>query len=163
MTRAPWQSEYAALARDYGCNKIIGDAFAHEWVASAYRDAGARYETSPLVKSSLYLEALPAFNRGAVAIPNHDRLLRELRSLERRVHRSGKDTVDHPAHGSDDFANALCGALYIAVHDSRKPKMRKGTIDPHGRVHWKGEEPERPRIRYVVLTEQEELRRRGLL
>ena len=28
--------EYAALARDYGCNKIVGDDFADEWVASAF-------------------------------------------------------------------------------------------------------------------------------
>jgi hypothetical protein len=102
--------EYAALARAYHCNKITGDAFAGEWVAAAFRDAGARYETSPLNKSVLYLEALPGFNRGAVAIPNHEWLLRELRGLERRVHRSGKDSVDHPTHGSDDFANALCCA-----------------------------------------------------
>jgi hypothetical protein len=45
----------------------------------------------------------------------------------------------------------------------RKPKMRMGTIDPHGRVHWKDGEPEHPRVRYVVLTEQEDLSRRGLV
>ena len=44
-----------------------------------------------------------------------------------------------------------------------KPKMRMGTIDPHGRVHWKDGEPEHPCVRYVVLTEQEDLSRRGLL
>ena len=37
-----------------------------------------------------------------------------------------------------------------------------GTIDVHGRVHWTDEEPERPRVRYVVLTEQEDIRRRDL-
>ena len=103
--------EYAQLAREYRCPKIVGDNFAGEWVAAAFADAGVRYERSPLPKSQLYLEALPAFNRGAVVIPNHETLLRELRGLERRVHRSGKDTVDHGAHGSDDYANAVCGAL----------------------------------------------------
>ena len=38
-----------------------------------------------------------------------------------------------------------------------------GTINVHGFVHWKDEEREPPRIRYVVLTEQEDLRRRGVL
>jgi hypothetical protein len=32
--------------------------------------------------------------------------------LERRVSRSGQDSVDHPKHGSDDYANALVGALW---------------------------------------------------
>ena len=115
--------EYAALARSYGCTKITGDAFAGEWVGAAFRDGGMRYEVSPLTKSSLYLEALPFFNRGAVHIPDHGLLLRELRGLERRVHRSGKDSVDHGARGSDDHANALGGALYLAIHASRKPKI----------------------------------------
>ena len=51
--------EYAALARAYGCSKIVGDNFAGEWVAAAFIDAGARYERSPLTKSALYLESLP--------------------------------------------------------------------------------------------------------
>jgi terminase large subunit-like protein len=112
--------EFAAVARDYGVKVIVGDAYAGEWVAQAFKGAGLRYETSPLNKSALYLEALPVFNRGAVSIPEHDRLSRELRLLERRVSRSGKDSVDHPRNGSDDFANALCGCLHLAV----KPKPR---------------------------------------
>jgi hypothetical protein len=145
--------EYAALARDYGVSKIVGDNFAGEWVSASFADAGMRYERSPLTKSALYLEALPVFNRGAVAIPNHERLLRELRGLERRVHRSGKDTVDHGSHGSDDFANALCGALYGAFRETRKPKMRQGTIDfaGTGKVTWRDDEPRNhSRIRWIT-------------
>jgi hypothetical protein len=41
-------------------------------------------------------------------------LIRELRLLERRTHRSGKDTVDHPRGGHDDFANAVCGELLLS-------------------------------------------------
>jgi hypothetical protein len=144
--------EYGTLARQYGCSKVVGDNFAGEWVAAAFRDAGVKYETSPLNKSALYLEALPAFNRGLVSIPNHERLLGELRGLERRVHRSGKDSVDHPRHGSDDCANALVGALYVAFHETRKPKMRWGTYGMGGPVHWKGE-PEPPlRIRTITMN-----------
>jgi hypothetical protein len=49
--------------------------------------------------------------RAAISLPNHDRLLRELRLLERRTSRSGKDAVDHGPHGSDDYANSLAGLL----------------------------------------------------
>jgi hypothetical protein len=118
--------EYAALAKDYRCRKITGDAYAGEWVAGAFKDAGLTYETSPLPKSGLYLEAVAWFNRGAVRIPAHPALLRELRLLERRVHRSGKDSVDHPRKGSDDLANALVGALHCAVTAARRPKARIG-------------------------------------
>jgi hypothetical protein len=37
--------------------------------------------------------------------------------LERATHRGGRDTIDHPRNGSDDLANALCGAAVLA----RKP------------------------------------------
>jgi hypothetical protein len=143
--------EYAQLARDYGCTKIVGDNYAGEWTASAFADAGARYEVSPLPKSALYLESLPLFNRGAVALPEHKRLIYELRNLERRVHRSGKDSVDHPKHGSDDCANAVCGALYIAVHELHKPRSRTGTYGYGGPVTWKGETPEPLRLKFVEI------------
>jgi hypothetical protein len=35
--------------------------------------------------------------------------------LERRTHRSGRDTVDHGTNGTDDFANALCGCAWLAL------------------------------------------------
>jgi hypothetical protein len=53
------------------------------------------------------------FARGLVRLPNHPQLLKELRLLERRTHRSGKDTVDHGRSGHDDYANAACGVLRI--------------------------------------------------
>jgi hypothetical protein len=160
----------ASATIDSGLTPLVADSGCRPYRtqgvhAAAFGDAGTRYETSPRAKSALYLEALPAFNRGAVAIPNHHTLLRELRGLERRVHRSGRDSVDHPAHGSDDFANAVCGALYIAFHEMRRPRTRMGTIDfaGSGRVSWRDDGPkEHSRVRIVRINEQEDLRQRGL-
>lgn len=108
-------AEYAQLAKDYRCRKVVGDNYAGEWVAGAFKDAGVDYERSALPRSGLYLEAIPHFSRGTVSIPDHARLIRELRLLERRTSRSGKDSVDHPANGSDDYANALAGAMHAAM------------------------------------------------
>lgn len=108
-------AEYAALAKEYRCKSIVGDNYAGEWVAGAFKDAGVQYERSELVRSALYLEAIPHFAREAVSIPDHPKLIRELRLLERRTSRTGKDSVDHPQNGSDDFANALAGALHLAA------------------------------------------------
>jgi hypothetical protein len=111
-------AEYAALAKEYRCSKIVGDAFAGEWVARAFKDAGLPYERSTLPKSGLYLESLPLFARGSVSIPDHPILIRELRLLERRTHRSGKDSVDHGSGGSDDHANVLAGSLHLLTKPS---------------------------------------------
>ena len=61
----------------------------------------------------VYLECIPLFARGLVGLPDHPKLLRELRLLERHTHRSGKDAVDHPRNGHDDHANVVCGVLHL--------------------------------------------------
>jgi len=119
-------TEFARLARDYGIVSVVGDNYAAEWVAEAFRSAGVGYERSSLVRSQLYLEGLPVINRGAISIPDQPRLIRELRLLERRVHRSGKDSVDHGAGGSDDYANALFGAAWLALRSDGVPTARTG-------------------------------------
>jgi hypothetical protein len=52
-------------------------------------------------------------------LPEHRRLGRELRLLERHVSRAGRDRVDHGRGGSDDYANAVFGALNLAMTGSR--------------------------------------------
>ena len=151
--------EYAKLAQEYGCTQITGDNYAGEWVARAFADAFIKYEVCPWPKSQLYLEALPLFNRGAVSLPNQEPLLRELRLLERRVHRSGKDSVDHPRNGHDDLANATAGAIWVAVNQLHRPRMRQGAIAPSGFVTWKDEEP-RQRLRIVRVSELEAIRQK---
>jgi hypothetical protein len=88
-------AEFAKLARSYRCGAVVGDNYAGEWVASAFRDAGVAYRRAGQPKSQLYLEAVPHFMREAISFPDHHRLIRELRLLERRTSRSGRDSVDH--------------------------------------------------------------------
>jgi hypothetical protein len=109
---------YAALCQEYKIRAVHGDNYSAEWAVSAFRDAGLRYVLSDWPKSQLYLEALPLFTRGAISLPDHAQLLRELRLLERQTHRSGRDTVDHGRRGSDDHANALCGCATFAARRS---------------------------------------------
>jgi hypothetical protein len=90
---------------------VTGDSYAAQWVAGAWRKAGIGYFKSELPKSQIYLECLPLFASGLVRLPKSQRLLRELRLLERHTHRSGRDTVDHGRNGHDDHANAVCGVL----------------------------------------------------
>jgi hypothetical protein len=108
-------AEFAVLAKQYRCAEVVGDNFAGEWVAAPFKGNGVSYRQCEHPKSQLYLEGLPSFTRGQISIPDHPQLLRELRLLERRVSRSGNDTVDHPRGGSDDHANVCFGALWLAI------------------------------------------------
>lgn len=103
--------QYAAVLKEYRLRSVTGDHYAAEWVAGAWRGCNVSYMRSQLPKSAIYLETIPLFARGLIQLPDHPRLLRELRLLERRTHRSGRDAVDHPRGGHDDHANAVCGVL----------------------------------------------------
>jgi hypothetical protein len=87
-----------------------------------------------LPKGRLYIEGLPAFTRRTVSLPDHPRLLRELRLLERRTHLGGKDTVDHGRVGSDDHANVLFGVLRSATKP--RPRVFTGTFGYGGKIAW---------------------------
>src|SRR5262249_28095020 len=105
--------EYGKLWRQYRIRSVIGDNYARDWVAGAWRKLGFEYIRSSRPKGAIYLESLPVFTRGLARLPNNARLIRELRLLERRTHRSGKDTVEHPRNGHDDHANVVCGVLSL--------------------------------------------------
>jgi hypothetical protein len=112
--------EFADLAKAYRCSSVTGDNFAADWVKQAFADNDREYRRSKLVRSDLYLEGLPLFTRGLVNIPDLPQLIREMRLLERRTARSGRDTVDHGVGGTDDFANSLFGALHLAFAAEHK-------------------------------------------
>ena len=108
-------AEYATLAKEYRCGTIIGDAYAKGWVRGAFEAHGVEYRQSKLTRSELYLEGLVLFSRGQVRLPSHDATLREVRLLQRRVAKSGRDSVDHGVGGHDDHANALFGSLHLVA------------------------------------------------
>jgi hypothetical protein len=99
------------LLKEYGVHSVTGDSYAAGWVAGAWGGTGVAYMRSELPKSQIYLETVPLFARGLVRLPDHPKLLRELRLLERHTHRSGKDSIDHPRGGHDDHCNVVCGVL----------------------------------------------------
>jgi hypothetical protein len=104
-------AEYASLLAEYRIREVTGDFYSAGWVANAWAKCGIRYIKSALSKSDIYLEVIPLFTRGLVRLPEHPKLIRELRLLERHTHRSGRDSVDHGRSGSDDHANAVAGVL----------------------------------------------------
>lgn len=106
--------EYALLLKDYGIHKVTGNSYAAHWVSDAWRANGVIYHKAELAKSAIFLESLPLFTRSMIALPDHAVLLRELRLLERQVHRSGADSISHPRNGHDDHAYAVCGAAWLA-------------------------------------------------
>ncbi len=140
-------AEYAALLKQYHVREVVSDAYAGEWVSAELRANHIEHRRSEQNKSELYLESLPWFMRGALRIPSHKATVRELRLLERRTSRAGRDLVDAPRGTSEDHANALCGC--IALLASAKAPLRvtaavvaraRNHVPPHMRLG--GENPD---------------------
>ena len=143
---------------------MIGDRYGGQFPVEHFQKNGIKYEPSKDPKGALYLNFLPMLNSGKVKLLGSKRLVGQLVGLERNTARGGKDSIDHARGGHDDVANAVAGALLAAT--AKKPTMRFGTIDfaKTGKVTWHDAEPrEHSRIRFVTITEKEDLRRRGLL
>src|SRR5262249_1029669 len=65
-------------------------------------------------KSDLFVDLLPMLNAGRITLPKSERLTNQLCGLERRVARSGKDSIDHGPGTHDDVANSVAGAADLA-------------------------------------------------
>jgi hypothetical protein len=106
--------EFADTAKRYRLTKVIGDRYAGEWPRERFRIHGLNYELVEDSKSALYQALLPIINSRGVVLLDHDRMVHQLVTLERRTARGGRDSIDHPRGMHDDVANAVAGAIVLA-------------------------------------------------
>ena len=101
---------------------------------------------------------------GGIAVyPDDDIRLAVQRAIAVEGARGWKIAKEKTSH-KIDIVVALAMAAIAAVQKGERGWMRVGGYGYGGPVHW--HEPpgaERPRIRIVRITEQEDLKRRGLL
>lgn len=108
-------AEFCKDLRRYNCQTVTGDAYGGEWPREQFKKQGVEYVVSELTRSELFLELLPLANSANLELLDHPRLVGQLAGLERRVGRSGRDTIDHRPGSHDDVANAAGGALVHAL------------------------------------------------
>ena len=82
------------------------------------------------MKSELYRDLLPIINSGAVDLLEHDRLVMQLTSLERRTSRGGRDSIDHAPGAHDDVLNAVAGALVTAYKEPGVKNLNRRLVLP---------------------------------
>lgn len=111
-------AEFAAVLKTYRISRVEGDRYAGEWVREPFRNDGIFYDPAARPKSDLYRDLLPMINSRAADLLDNDRIVSQLCGLERRVGRSGKDSIDHAPNAHDDVANAVAGALTLAMQSA---------------------------------------------
>ncbi|MGH7536526.1 MAG: hypothetical protein ACREMG_13235, partial [Gemmatimonadales bacterium] len=120
--------DFAELLRSYGIDTVTGDHYGGEWPRERFRAHGINYWLAPEPKSAIYRAFLPAVNSGRVELLEHPRLRAQLLGLERRVARSGSDSIDHPPGAHDDLANAAAGVLGLILKRPPEPPPRYGIV-----------------------------------
>jgi len=106
--------DFAGVAKAYGVTELHGDHYAGAWVVERFAKHGITYRPSERSKSDVYREVLPLINGGRVELPAHQTLRTQLGNLERRVGRTGQDSIGAVAGAHDDVSDAACGALVLA-------------------------------------------------
>ena len=113
---------FAEPLKTYRVAVVVGDRYGGDWPASRFRAHGVDYVPSALTKSDIYREFVAPVNAGRVALLDLPVLHAQLVSLERRVARGGRDSIDHGPGGRDDVANAAAGALVlVGAADATEP------------------------------------------
>jgi hypothetical protein len=107
--------EFATRCKSYRITSVTGDRFGGEFPRELFRSHGIQYECAEKPKSDLYRDMLPLLNSGRIVLPRSERLVSQICGLERRVARSGKDSIDHGPGGHDDLCNAVAGAAALAI------------------------------------------------
>jgi hypothetical protein len=121
--------EFAATLRHYRIGMVTGDRWGGEFPREAFRRHDIQYSVAKKNKSELYQGLLPLLNSGRITLPDNDKLVKQIVSLERRIARSGRETIDHPARNGahDDEANAVAGAAELCVMASMTAVAQFGT------------------------------------
>jgi hypothetical protein len=131
--------DFASLLKTYRVSKVTGDRYAGEFPRELFRKRGISYDCAEKPKSDLFRDLLPLLNSGRIVLPKSDRLVNQLCGLERRVSRSGRDSIDHGPGGHDDLANAVAGAADL-VASGKAPMI----ISEAAKLRLLG--PERPTV-----------------
>jgi hypothetical protein len=126
--------EHADLLKRYHVEAVVGDRYGGEWPREKFKEYGIGYRVAPKNRSELYLALLPQLNSKCVALLDNKRLVSQLCGLERRASRGGRDVVDHAPGGHDDVANAVAGAIVIALEAAGQelPAVSPIIIDKNG-------------------------------
>ncbi len=96
--RPPFQpqavvEQVAEILKRYKISKARADRYAGEWINSAFIKEGIKIEPETRSKSELYIELLPLLHNGAIELPDNNRLINQLKGLERKTRAGGRDQL----------------------------------------------------------------------
>lgn len=101
----------AALLKSYGVYSITTDRFSGGFAPEHWRANGIEWKPSEKSRSELFLAFVPMLNSGGCRLLDNEKVRAQFLALRRKVAPGGRESVEHPIGGNDDYCNAAAGAL----------------------------------------------------
>jgi hypothetical protein len=102
--------KFCDILHEWGIATVTGDAYAGSTFAHDFEERGVRYFKSSFDTTEIYESFEPRLNAGEVRLLDEPTLVEQLLTLVVRGAKIGHEPGSH-----DDFANAACGAINLAV------------------------------------------------
>ncbi len=105
---------FAARMKAHGCSYGVGDAYYRESVEEHLSEHGLSYVEAPQHPADYFVRARQLMREGVVCLPDHTKLLQQLREVRAIPTSGGRMSIQQPrtAGGHGDLASALCLAVY---------------------------------------------------
>jgi hypothetical protein len=130
--------ETVPILHRYGLRFVKGDKYAGNWPVAAYAQYGIGYQQADKTRSDYYLESLPLMSSDQVELLDIPRAKTQWLGLDRKVSRSGHETVDHGPGAHDDLCNSSAGSLVESSVGLRLPPPKPVVTyqKPDGTIDW---------------------------
>ncbi len=114
----------------HGCSFLMADGHYQESITEFLMSAGLIYVPAPNRPVDAYVRARMLFRQGVVRLPNHPRLLSQLKEVQGRPQTGGGISIINPRSktgGHGDILSALVLALYATGGDEVPQPKAQGS------------------------------------
>lgn len=124
---------FAARMKAHGCSYGVGDAYYRESVVEHLTSHGLDYAEAPTHPAEYFIRTRQLMREGLVKLPNHTKLLQQLRDVQGVATSGGRMSIQQPrtTGGHGDIASAMCLAVYQIASGGVTPYAppERGTKD----------------------------------
>lgn len=111
--------KYSRILKSYNIFLAKADSWASGLIIDSFLAHGVEVENIKQSKSILYNELSPILNSNKIRLLENEKLIAQIKSLDRKVHQGGRSSIDC-FYGHDDVINAVAGAAVSCAQEGER-------------------------------------------